>query len=148
MPDTPVLSNDKSRRFHCVIERLVVFTVIAPCNFEVGDLKKEIQKEQALDTLKDVGLHTLELWKVSAIDESQCEVTLLSSLPFQHKDSNPIAMKPADFLAEHVGSLGDSIGQFADQLDPTDSQSLRIIFSIQPPSKHIHIIVRLKDTGE
>ena len=146
MPDTPVLSNDKSRRFHCVIERLVVFTVIAPCNFEVGDLKKEIQKEQALDTLKDVGLHTLELWKVSAIDESQCEVTLLSSLPFQHKDSNPIAMKPADFLAEHVGSLGDSIGQFADQLDPTDS--LRIIFSIQPPSKHIHIIVRLKDTGE
>jgi hypothetical protein len=33
-------------------------------------LKEEIRGKRALDTLKDVGPHTLELWKVSAIDES------------------------------------------------------------------------------
>lgn len=145
MSDTPVLSNDESRRLRCVIEReSVVFTVTVPRDFEVGDLKKEIQRERALDTLKGVGPHTLELWKVSAVDESRCEVTWLSSLPFQPKDSNPIAVKPSDSLPEHVEPLGDSL---ADKLEPTDS--LRIIFPIQPPSECIHIIVRkAKATGE
>ena len=31
----------------------------------VSTLKKEIQHERTMDTLKDVGPHTLELWKVS-----------------------------------------------------------------------------------
>jgi hypothetical protein len=60
----------------------VVFTVEVSCRIEIGDLKEVIQQKRALDILKDVGPHTLELWKVSAIDESQCEVTWLSSLPF------------------------------------------------------------------
>jgi hypothetical protein len=52
MPDTPVLSNDESHRLHCVIEEeSVVFTVIVPGNFEVGNLKKEIQMERALDRM-------------------------------------------------------------------------------------------------
>jgi hypothetical protein len=46
----------------------------------------EIKGEQALDTLKDVGPHTLELWKVSAIakSESQCEVTWLTPTTGRH----------------------------------------------------------------
>jgi hypothetical protein len=37
----------------------------------VSELKKEIQGERAMDTLKNVGVHTLELWKVSAVNELQ-----------------------------------------------------------------------------
>jgi hypothetical protein len=48
------------------------------CDCVVSELKEEIQGKQALDTLKDVGSHTLELWKVSPIDKSQCEVAWLS----------------------------------------------------------------------
>jgi hypothetical protein len=44
----------------------------------VSDLKKEIQRERAMGILKDIDPHILELWKVSAIDESRCEVTGLT----------------------------------------------------------------------
>jgi hypothetical protein len=53
----------------------VVFTVEESCRIEIADLKKEIKSERALDTLMYVGPHTLELWKVSAINKSRCEVT-------------------------------------------------------------------------
>jgi hypothetical protein len=49
----------------------VVFTVKIPPGFEVEELKKGIKKERELDTLKNVGPHILDLWKVSAIDESR-----------------------------------------------------------------------------
>ena len=41
----------------------------------VSDLKKSIQGEREKDTLKDVGPHTLELWKVSTIYGPLCEMT-------------------------------------------------------------------------
>ena len=44
----------------------------------VSDLKEEIQRERAMGTLKYVGPHTLELWKVSVIDESRYKVTWLT----------------------------------------------------------------------
>jgi hypothetical protein len=70
MPDTQVLIND-SRRLRCVIEsESVVFSVEVSCHIEIGDLKKEIQRERAMSMLKDIDPHRLELWKVSAIDES------------------------------------------------------------------------------
>jgi hypothetical protein len=61
------LSNDEPRRLRCLIEGdSVIFTVTVPHGFEVGDLKKLIKKERELDLLKDVGPHTLGLWKVSS----------------------------------------------------------------------------------
>ena len=57
----------------------IVFSVTAACDDEVSDLKESIQSERALGSLKDVGPHTLELWKVSPIDEPLCEMTLLFS---------------------------------------------------------------------
>ncbi len=55
-------------KLKCLIEgEDTVFSVIAASNDEVSDLKKSIRSERALDSLKDVGPHTLELWKVSAI---------------------------------------------------------------------------------
>jgi hypothetical protein len=122
----------------------VVFTVTVPSNFEVDDLKAAISKRRERGILKDVDPTTLELWQVSATDESRRKVTWLTFLSFQPKDSNPIAVKPADSLAERVGSLGDSLAQCADKLDPTDS--LKIIFPIELPSEHIHIIVRVPAT--
>ena len=70
MPET------QSRRLHCLIAgESIVFLVIMECNYAVSQLKGVIQKERGLGTLKDVGPHTLELWKVSTIDELGCEVT-------------------------------------------------------------------------
>ena len=70
MPET------QSRRLHCLIAgESIVFIVIMGCDYVVGELKRVIQKERELDTLKDVGPQTLELWKVGAIDELRCEVT-------------------------------------------------------------------------
>jgi hypothetical protein len=67
MPET------QSRRLHCLIAgQSIVFLVIMGCDYVVSELKGVIQKERGLD-MKDV--HTLELWKVSAIDELRCEVT-------------------------------------------------------------------------
>ena len=71
MPET------QSRRLHCLIAgESIVFLAIMRCDYVVSEWKGVIQKERGLDTLKDVGPHTLELWKVSAIDELRCEVTL------------------------------------------------------------------------
>ena len=70
MPETPALVKDESRRLTCVIEgESIVFVGTVGHDCLVSDLKKEIKMERALDTLKDVGPHTLELWKVSIIDE-------------------------------------------------------------------------------
>ena len=67
-------------RLNCLIKgEDIVFSVTAVCDYEVSDLKKFIQSKRALGSLKDVGPHTLELWKVSAIDEPLCEMTLLFS---------------------------------------------------------------------
>lgn len=141
MPET------QPRRLNCLIAgESIVFLVIMGCDYVVSELKGVIQKERGLDTLKDVGPHTLELWKVSAIDESPCEVTWLTSPPFQPNDSNPITAKPADTLAARIRSLGDSLSQFANKLEPTDS--LFSIFPNQPPSEHLHVIVKVPATGE
>jgi hypothetical protein len=65
-----VPSQDGSRRLNCLIEgKYNVFLVTVGCDCVVSDLKKEIIRERALDTLKNVGPHILELWKVSAIGE-------------------------------------------------------------------------------
>ena len=65
-------------RLYCLIEgEDIVFPVAAVCDDEVSDLKISIQKGRAEGTLKGVDPHTLELWKVSAIDNAQCEMTLL-----------------------------------------------------------------------
>ncbi len=67
-------------RLKCLIEgEATVFPVTAVGDNEVSDLKEFIQSKRAKDTLKDVGPHILELWKVSAIDEPLCEMTLLFS---------------------------------------------------------------------
>ena len=68
-------------RLKCLIEgEDIVFPVTVVRDEEVSDLKEKIQSKRALDSLKDVGPHTLELWKVSAIDEPLlCEMTLLFS---------------------------------------------------------------------
>ena len=64
-------------RLLCLIEgEDIVFPVTAERDDEVSDLKEAIQSKRALDSLKDVGPHILELWKVSAIEEPLCEVTL------------------------------------------------------------------------
>jgi len=75
MLDAPIPSPDGSSRLNCLIEgESIVFVVTVGRDCVVSDLKKVIQSKRALDTLKD--RHTLELWKVSAIDESRCELTL------------------------------------------------------------------------
>ena len=57
-------------RIKCLIEgETIVFPVTAGRDDEVSDLKEFIQSKRALDSLKDVDPYTLELWKVSAIDE-------------------------------------------------------------------------------
>ncbi|KIL69383.1 hypothetical protein M378DRAFT_21547 [Amanita muscaria Koide BX008] len=111
-------------RLKCLIEgEDIVFPVTAGDN-EVSDLKEFIQSKRALDSLKDVGPHTLELWKP--------------------KDTNPIASKPRNDLVERIGLLGD-ISKFADELDP--SETVLSLFPIQPPREHIHIIVKVPRTN-
>ena len=82
-PSVP--SQDGSRRLNCLIEgESIVFPVTAGYDCVVGELKKKIQEKRTMDTLKGVGPHTLELWKVSAIDESRCEVTRLTPTTGRH----------------------------------------------------------------
>ena len=67
---TSVLSQDASRRLNCLIEsESIVFIVTVGRDWAVSDLKKDIQRERALGPLKDVDPHSLELYKVSAINE-------------------------------------------------------------------------------
>jgi hypothetical protein len=66
-----------SLRLRCLIEgEDIVFPVNAVFDDEVSDLKDKIKKKCAV-TLEGVDAHHLELWKVSAIDDSICEMTLL-----------------------------------------------------------------------
>lgn len=70
MPETPVLTNDKSRELNCLIEgESIVFVVPVGHDYKVSHLKEAIKGKRAQDTLKDVGPHILELWKVSALEE-------------------------------------------------------------------------------
>lgn len=128
---TPVPSQDGSRELRCVIENDLMFTVEVPCHIEIRDLKQVIQQDRAKDLLKGVSPDTLELWKVSAIDESRCES---SSPHFQPRDSNPILHNTVK------KSLGD-ISRVADQLNPTDP--LLSIFPSQPPDEYVHVIVKV-----
>jgi hypothetical protein len=64
---TSIPSQIGSCQLNCLIEgESIIFVVTVGCNCVVSDLKEVIQPKRALDTLKDVGPHTLELWKVSA----------------------------------------------------------------------------------
>ena len=52
----------------CLIEgEAIVFPVTVVHDGMISELKKLIQSERALGSLKDLDPHTLELWKVSAI---------------------------------------------------------------------------------
>ena len=67
-------------------------------------------------------------------------------LVHQPKDSNPILTKPSDIATEYIRSLGDSISNVADKLEPLDP--LISIFPSQPPIEHLHIIVKILPVGE
>ena len=57
-------------RLCCVIEdEGLVFPVDIPTQGDVVDLKKKIQSERAMGILRDTDPHSLELWKVSIMDE-------------------------------------------------------------------------------
>ena len=104
--------NDESRQLNCLVHsESTVFVVTLGRDAVVCDLKKEIKRVRPLDAVKDP--HTLELWEVSAINKSRCEVTSLILLLFQPNNSNPIIVQPADTLAERIGSLGYSLNKFA-----------------------------------
>ncbi len=78
--DARVPNQDGTLRLNCLIEgKSIVFVVTMKHDDMVSDLKKVVQSERALGTLKDVGPHALEMWKASAIKESLCEMTLLFS---------------------------------------------------------------------
>jgi hypothetical protein len=77
-----VPSQDSSLRLNCLIEgESIVFSVTVGRDRVVRELKKFIQNERALGTLKVVGPHTLELWKVSAMGEARCGVTWFTPMP-------------------------------------------------------------------
>jgi hypothetical protein len=125
---------DGSRRLCCFIDS-TMFTVDTAGLFEIEDLREAIRM-RATDSLKDFqGPYHLDLWKVSAIDESRCEV---NSPHFQPKDSNPILTKPSDTATEYIRSLGDSISNVADKFEPSDP--LISICPSQPPIEHLHIV--------
>ncbi len=63
----------------CITNESNIFIVTLDNDLAVSDLRKVIQRERALDVLKNVGPHILELWKVSTIDHLRCEVTSIFS---------------------------------------------------------------------
>lgn len=68
MLGTPTQIQDGPGRLNCLIAgESIVFPVTAKRHWVVGELKEDIQRKRELDTLKGVGPHTLELWKVSAM---------------------------------------------------------------------------------
>ncbi len=82
MLGTPLVqSQDDPPLLNCLIEgEYVVFPVALGCDYMVGQFKEVIKSKRVLDSLKNVDAYTLELWKVSAIDEeSLCEVISLFS---------------------------------------------------------------------
>ena len=46
--------------------------------FMVGHLKMKIQEERKYDSLAGVGAHILVLWKVRAVEDSQCQTIWLT----------------------------------------------------------------------
>ncbi|KAF8350099.1 hypothetical protein F5887DRAFT_1059292 [Amanita rubescens] len=110
-------------RLNCLIEdEDKVFPVNAACNDEVSELKKLIQKERALGTLKGVDPHDLELWKP--------------------KELNLIAAKPSNILVDRIKHLDFS--KFTDKLEAVDN--VFDIFPPEPPKGYIHIIVKVPHT--
>jgi len=69
------MEEDDPYTFNCLIEG--EFLVTVEDNYVVGAFKKVIQRERSI--LKDVDPHTLELWKVNAIEDLRYEVTSLFS---------------------------------------------------------------------
>ncbi|KIL65157.1 hypothetical protein M378DRAFT_545048 [Amanita muscaria Koide BX008] len=114
-------------KLNCLIEgESDVFVVPVGPEDVVSDLKKSIQSERVLGSLKDIDPHTLALWKP--------------------KNLNLIAAKPRNALVEHIGFLGDELSKFADELEAVDS--VFSIFSTQPLRDYIHIIVKVPRTSE
>jgi Crinkler effector protein N-terminal domain len=136
----PVPSQDGSRLLRCLIEgESAVFTVQVSSRIEIGDLKEVVQRKRALDTLKNVGPHTLELWKVSAINESRCEVTWLTptlqqvNIDLKNHNNHSVSHLKLENL-EGVQEL-------------TSWKSVEAYWSSQPPTEYLHIIV-IQATGE
>ena len=63
-------------RLNCLIKGEGISFPVTVGNVEVGDLKNEIKKQCAV-SFENVDAHHLELWKVNAIDDPLCEMTLL-----------------------------------------------------------------------
>ncbi|KIL60446.1 hypothetical protein M378DRAFT_82150 [Amanita muscaria Koide BX008] len=112
-------------RLNCLIEgEDIVFTTTAAGDDNVSNLKKSIQKERALDSLKDVGPHTLELWKVN-ID---INAYLNDGRSLSH-------LKLENLEPESIKSL-------------QSWKSSSKYWSGQPPDESIHIIVKGAPAGE
>ncbi|KIM47458.1 hypothetical protein M413DRAFT_200359 [Hebeloma cylindrosporum] len=112
MLTTSVPCQDVSLMLWCLIENeSVVFPVEVPRSFMIGSLKEIIQRKR--DTLKDVGPHILELWKVDIDLEGRPE--------------------------HSVSQLELSSLQGAEKL--ASWESVERYWSNQPPTKHLHIIV-------
>src|SRR6266550_381781 len=74
-PHVPGQDGPPQLNLNCLIEgEYKVFKVTVEHDWEVNDLKEGI-RSKATRVLKDVDAYTLELWKVSAIDDLRCEVT-------------------------------------------------------------------------
>ena len=69
-PSSQATSTPSLIRLYCVIEgEGLVFGVDISAQDNVSDLKKKIQIERAKSILRDTDPHSLELWKVSIMDE-------------------------------------------------------------------------------
>ncbi|KAF8348014.1 hypothetical protein F5887DRAFT_674717 [Amanita rubescens] len=102
-------------RLKCLIEgEFIVFPVTAVCDDKVSDLEKSIQSERALDSLKDVGPHTLELWKVN------------------------IDLNTHDKQSRMGHKTWESWG--IEELEAW--RSISHYWSVQPHGEHLHIIVK------
>ncbi|KAF8224774.1 hypothetical protein L208DRAFT_469369 [Tricholoma matsutake] len=121
MLDTPVPSQDGSRKLNCLIEgECIVFSVTVGRDWNVGELKKEIKSERALGILKDVGPHTLEMWKVN--------------IDLKTHDEDSISHLRLEEIGEGVEEL--------------TWMSILEYWPDQPPTTHLHIIVKIPATGE
>ncbi|KIM81444.1 hypothetical protein PILCRDRAFT_787677 [Piloderma croceum F 1598] len=101
---TSVVSQDGSCQLNCLIEgESIVFVVTTEHDCAVSDLKEDVQRKRAMDTLKDVGPHTLELWK------HQPSEKILDDRPEPDPDIPPIPL------------LYDGFGHFLDIMDACDN---------------------------
>ncbi|KAF8236631.1 hypothetical protein L208DRAFT_1251067, partial [Tricholoma matsutake] len=117
---TQVPSQDGSRKLKCLIEgECIVFSVTVGRDWDVGELKESVQSKRALDTLKDVGPHTLELWKVN-IDLETHDKRSINHLKVENLEG----------------------------VDELTWRSILEYWPDQPPATHLHIIVKIPATGE